>query len=287
MSHALKKPSAHPVKDWMSHLRLTSKLVAKKWTKGFTVKIPIYTETDTYILKTAETLQEIDLALKLRHLVFFEELQQKKKFFKIELDELDLNCDHLLIYSKQDSKVVGTYRLFSSHFFDRFYSEDEFDLTLFKKTPGHKLELGRACVLKEHRNGTVMQLLWRGISKYMQITDSRWLLGCSSVQTLDPSIITAMTFKLHHEGYTDNTFKVHPTHLYHPETHGIWFKNFTDPKIPLPAVEIPPLLHSYLKAGAKVALEPAIDVSFNCIDYLTIMDTQHMNPLFKRRFFNA
>lgn len=283
----MKNSAARPVKEWMGHLKATSKLVAKKITKKFHAKIIVFAETERYLLKTAENLKELDGVLKVRHTVFCEELQAKKKLFKIELDDLDLRCDHILIYDKQENCVVGTYRMFSSHFFDRFYSEEEFDLTHFKKEPDNKLELGRACILKEHRNGSVMQLLWRGLAQYMQETQSRWFLGCSSVQTLDPAEITAITFKLHRDGHTDDTYKIRPTHAYHPETHGIWFKNFTDPQVPLPDIEIPPLLQSYIKAGAKVALEPAIDVSFKCIDFLTILDLKKMHPVFFRRFFNG
>ncbi|MCB5295473.1 MAG: hypothetical protein LHW52_02880, partial [Candidatus Cloacimonetes bacterium] len=39
---------------------------------------------------------------------------------------------------------------------------------------------------------------------------------------------------------------------------------------------IPSLLNSYLKAGAKVCGSPALDRSFKCIDFLTLLDVSEL-----------
>jgi putative hemolysin len=40
--------------------------------------------------------------------------------------------------------------------------------------------------------------------------------------------------------------------------------------------KIPSLLNSYLKVGAKVCGTPALDKSFKCIDFLTLLDVSEM-----------
>jgi hypothetical protein len=48
------------------------------------------------------------------------------------------------------------------------------------------VELGRACVHAEHRNLTVLSLLWKGIAAYARERSARYLIGCSSLTSQDP-----------------------------------------------------------------------------------------------------
>ena len=50
---------------------------------------------------------------------------------------------------------------------------------------------------------------------------------------------------------------------------------------------IPPLLRSYFTAGAKVYGEPALDLDFKCIDFLTILDVNNLTSGYKRRYFKG
>jgi putative hemolysin len=49
------------------------------------------------------------------------------------------------------------------------------------------LELGRACVQREHRDSMVLMLLWKGIFRYACETGTRYLVGCSSLTSQDPA----------------------------------------------------------------------------------------------------
>ncbi len=283
-----------PVLDW-------TKLVASKITDRFKSKVSVYYETDQYLVKTAENAVELEQVLKLRHKVFYEELQKRRSFFKVELDFLDFKCDHLLIVDRSSEEVVGCYRLLSSHFFKKFYSESEFELTALLQEPGVKLELGRACILPQYRTGTVIQLLWRGITEYMKKTDTRFLMGCSSIHTVKPEEISVLIRKVEEEGLVDDHYQIRPTYKYHPFNHGVTLmegliqemdlENRYEPEslhpssVHLSAIELPPLILTYLKAGAKLAPLPAIDLDFHCIDFFTLLDRENMNPLFLRRYF--
>lgn len=264
---------------------MISNLVAKI-TDFFKSNVSIFYETEQYILKTAENASELEQILRIRHQVFYQELQNKKNFFKIELDSLDFKCDHLLIIDRVTEETVGCYRLLSSHFFKRFYSQTEFNLDALMAENDVKLELGRASILPAHRNGLVIQLLWRGITAYMKQTDTRFLMGCSSVQTLNPEEITFLIKKIEDEDLVEDQYHIRPTFKYHPYNHGVslvgssFFDFSTASKM-----ELPPLIQSYLKAGAKLSPLPAVDRDFGCVDFFTLLDRESMNPLFLRRYF--
>jgi len=52
---------------------------------------------------------------------------------------------------------------------------------------GQLLELGRACIEREHRDSVVLMLLWKGIYRYACETGARYLVGCSSLTSQDPA----------------------------------------------------------------------------------------------------
>ena len=177
---------------------------------------------------------------------------------------------------------MGTYRLLSSHFTHDFYSSSEFELGDFLRVPAVKLELGRACVHSNYRNGNTIDLLWKGLSRYIMETKTEYLFGCSSVKTVSPEAMNRLFRTLHdQEGLTDE-YQIRPTWDYR-------FPGFlsSGPE-PMSAVErrelLPPLLRSYLNAGAKVHGWPALDREFQCTDLLTILDWTKLNPRFRSRF---
>jgi len=53
------------------------------------------------------------------------------------------------------------------------------------------VELGRACVHRQHRNLVVLGLLWKGIAAYAKERGGRYLIGCSSLTSQDPVVGTA------------------------------------------------------------------------------------------------
>ena len=279
INHAAKR-----VREGFDQLTLTSKFVRSRFLRSYTAKVGIYLETETYLIKTAECADEIDELLKLRHRVFLQELQGKRKLFRIDLDRHDLACDHLMIIDRITGRAVGTYRLLSSHFFDAFYSEGEFQIDRVKELPGAKLELGRACIEPNHRNGMVIQLLWRGITEYMKRTETRYLFGCSSVQTLDPYDIRSTTFALRRFGPTEESLGIYPKKGYRPDEFDmdLTTQSDTDPK-----PELPPLVLSYLRAGAKMAPTPAVDWDFGCVDFFTLLDRETLSAPFQRKYFGS
>ncbi|HEY8278725.1 MAG TPA: GNAT family N-acyltransferase [Bdellovibrionota bacterium] len=243
----------------------------------FKPKIQVYQSTDKFILKTAESPFELRQVLKLRHEIFYKELQSRSHSTKLDFDEFDSICDHLIIIDRKTRKILGTYRLISSLYSERFYSQGEFNLTGVLELPGNKLELGRACIAQEFRTGTIINLLWKGIAEYISKTKSEYLFGCASVQTVDAVVASRLLALLRDKELVVEGLGVHPTEAYQC-------------KLPRVAAdeslqkEIPALIQSYILAGAKFYGEPALDVDFHCFDFFMMLKVSEMSRLFRRRY---
>jgi L-ornithine Nalpha-acyltransferase len=144
--------------------------------------------------------KDIKASQALRYQVFFEEMGAKPTpaitASKLDIDDFDSVCDHLLVVEHQDSgdyRVVGTYRLLRREAMQeigRFYSDSEYDISLIKNYNGGILEVGRSCVHSDFRNRSVMQLLWRGIGAYVVRFRIDYMFGCASFAGTDPISIT-------------------------------------------------------------------------------------------------
>jgi putative hemolysin len=243
--------------------------------RHFQTKVHVFQSSETFILKTADSPFELKQALKLRHDIFYKEMQGRQTDSQLDIDDLDAHCDHLIIIDKKSHKIVGTYRLISSAFSDTFYSEGEFDISEVKKLPGNKLELGRACIHPDYRTGTIINLLWKGIAEYLKKTNTKYLFGCASVPTVDPQEAARLLAYLQSKELSVNDYNVKPTDKYFtllPEA--------TAEK----EMELPALIQSYILAGAKFYGPPALDKDFACFDFFMMLKVDEMSRLFRRRY---
>jgi putative hemolysin len=242
------------------------------------------------VVKTVETWQELEACLKLRFEVFDREYKGSKRQVGLDIDSLDDVNDHLMILDERSGRIIGTYRLNSSQFSNRFYSTNEFAMDQILQKPGNKLELGRACIAKDHRNGAVIALLWRGIAEYIQLTETKLVFGCASVKTTDELEIARLTQLLKNQGHLTEAFEVQPTPHYAPpkldQNLNAISQSSDESWVDETQKLIPSLLRSYFKAGAKLAGPPALDLDFNCIDFLCVLEIDEMSPLFKSKYLN-
>lgn len=234
----------------------------------------------SYSLRIGEGPQDLEAAQRLRYAVFNLELQEgledSHRSGRDE-DPFDQVCDHLLVVHEESSQVVGTYRIQTGASAARnlgYYSEQEFDFGPLEPIRDQILEVGRACVHRDHRNLVVLGLLWKGIGAYALRRGGRFLCGCSSLTSQDPA-----------EGASAYEVLAR-THLVPPERR-------TRPKPPYhcpmdrlatPAPKIPKLLRAYLALGAKICGPPALDAQFKTIDFLTLLDLDDLSPTDRERF---
>lgn len=201
----------------------------------------------------------------------------------LDQDEFDDVCDHLIVRDESTRIVVGTYRFQSGNTAQKhlgYYSEQEFDLQLLEPYRPQVLELGRACIHREHRNISVLNLLWREIANYAKQRSLSLLIGCSSLTSQDPDYGLAAYELLSKRHLADAKWRTPPRPEF--ECHPSPRRSATPQVVP----KIPKLLSAYLVLGAKIGGPPAIDREFKTIDFLTILDLDSLPLRVWRRYLS-
>ncbi len=153
----------------------------------------IHAEAGAYCLRTAHTREDREAACRLRFRVFNVELGEGLESSYetgLDIDRFDAVCEHLVVEEKSTGRIVGTYRMQSGATAKRnlgYYSAQEFELGPYEPLRSGILELGRAAIDRAHRTPEVLTLLWRGIAQYAHCMGLRYLLGCSSLNSVDPA----------------------------------------------------------------------------------------------------
>ncbi len=257
--------------------------------KKFQPKFELNFEVGPYLVSTAKNYQDLIQCFTLRNEIFNKEFRGLHNL-KYDCDEFDETCDHITIYHTDSNKLVGTYRLNSTLYSDKFYTSQEFKISnlinLYNNTP--ILELGRACIDKDHRRGIVISLLWKGIAEYMNLSQSQSLFGCSSVKVTEVRDAALVYQYLFVNGHVDPYYAVRPQKNYEIKNFGLWFeyfqKNYSESLAQEASAKIPSLLKSYIKMGAKIIAEPALDEDFNCIDLLTLLHRDQLPQSTAKKF---
>ena len=236
----------------------------------------------SYHLRLAVSESDWLAAFRLRFLVFNLELGEGLETAYAtghDVDPFDAVCDHLIVEHAASGAVVGTYRMqtgiMAAANLD-FYSEREFDLSPYRQLQESVIELGRACVHRDHRTSEVLNLLWRGIAQYALNHRGRYLIGCSSLTSQDPAHGSAV-------------YEALEKSLVEPELRTIPRTDFVMPLV-LPGSagnKIPKLLRTYVAVGAKICGPPAIDREFKTIDFLTLMDLKNLPTRVRTRFLEG
>lgn len=240
-------------------------------------------------VRLARTADEVRAARELRRRVFFADAPDM--LMPLDEERYDLYCDHLLVFDETDgpagrSSVVGTYRLLRQ---DRarqaggFCTQGEFDAEgLVLRWPERSfLELGRSCVLPQHRSKRTAELLWQGIWAYCRRHAIDVLFGCASFPgTAMARHALPLSFLFHHvradaEWQAEPTSKLAaPMDLVPAEA--------VNPKSALAAM--PPLIKAYLRLGAKFGDSAVIDPVFGTTDVLVILRTEDISGRYLAHF---
>lgn len=234
-----------------------------------------------YNVYLAASEEEVLKAQRLRFVVFNLELNEglERAFDDgYDRDSFDAVCDHLLVEDVSSGEIVGTYRLQTGSTAGEalgYYSEQEFNLAPFEKVRSQILELGRACVHRDHRSFEVLNLLWKGITQYAISTGTRYMLGCSSL-TSQNAAEGWQVFNRLADYLCDVPFRTMPNPRFRLDGNAV--DGEMDP---------PKLLRTYLAIGAKICGPPAIDREFRTIDFLTFLDLHALPPSVRARYLGT
>jgi putative hemolysin len=235
-----------------------------------------------YATRLARNADEVCAAQVLRFEVFNLELNEglaSSHTCGRDEDPFDAVCDHLIVEHRPSGRVVGTYRLqtglnAAAHL--GYYSEQEFEFKNFERARPEIIELGRACVHREHRNLVVLGMLWKGIADYAKARRGRYLMGCSSLTTQDASVGASAYADLCRKHLASPQWRTRPLPAYDCSLN----------QLAAEPANIPKLLRAYLTLGAKICGPPALDRHFKTIDFLTLLDLDTLHPLARQRFFS-
>lgn len=233
-----------------------------------------------YAARLASGADEVRAAQTLRFEVFNLELNEgleQSYASGLDADPFDAVCDHLIVEHLPSQRIVGTYRLQTGNSAAKklgYYSAQEFEFNVFEPLRDQIVELGRACVHRQHRNLVVLGLLWKGIADYAKARSARYLVGCSSITSQDAAVGASVYAELFRKFLAPMEWRTQPR----PE--------FDCPldRLSEEEVKIPKLLRAYLGLGAKVCGAPALDRQFKTIDFLTMLDLEAMPRLARERF---
>lgn len=255
--------------------------------KSFDAAAPVLGRIGNMETRLARTKREVRQAQKIRYQVFYEELgaiaNRRTKLRKRDKDRFDKYCDHLLVIDRTDGKenIIGTYRLLQdrrARLCGGFYTQSEFDISpLMQQNHSQRfLEVGRSCVLKEHRSKRTMELLWQGLWSYVLNNQIDVLFGCASFQgTAVAHHATSLSWLAEYAKLAS-----HENCSALSET-AIDLKCFSseaahDPRRAMAG--LPPLLKGYLRVGAKIGSHAVVDHQFKTIDVLVALKVADIAP---------
>lgn len=237
-----------------------------------------------FSVKIAETEQELTAAQALRYDVFVRELGGGGAMVDhaagLERDRFDPYFDHMLLRDNNRDQVVGVYRLLRNDQAARigqFYSEDEYDLGVLKRSGKRLLELGRSCLHPDYRGGSAMFHLWSGLADYVARHRIEVLFGVASFHGTDPQALAQPLTLLHRRHLAPEDLRVRSKMF---ENMDLLTEDQLDRKRAM--VETPALIKAYLRLGGYVGEGAFVDHAFNTTDVCLILDTARMNPRQRR-----
>jgi len=238
----------------------------------------------TLLLSTDPTL--VDDAQRLRHEVFTSE----PGFDLVggadgrDSDRFDEYCDHLLVREDHSGELVGCYRMLpppGAIAAGGLYSATEFDVAELDSLRPSLVEMGRAVVREDHRNGGVVLLMWAGILAYLDRSGYDYVTGCVSVPVQGTPEETPGS---HIRAVRDFVRKRHASPFtVHPHRPVVLDGKALDDIEPPARTTLPPLMRGYLRLGAEVCGDPAHDPDFGVGDFPALLDKRNADVRYLQR----
>jgi putative hemolysin len=238
----------------------------------------------TLLLSTDSAL--IDAAQRLRHDVFTSEpgFDLETAIDGRDADRFDEFCDHLLVREEDSGELVGCYRMLpppGAIAAGGLYTATEFDVSALDALRPSLVEMGRAVVREDHRNGGVVLLMWAGILAYLDRCGYDYVTGCVSVPVQGaPDEVPGTQVR----GVRDFVRKRHAAdYTVRPYRPVLIDGKGLDDIAPPARLTVPPLMRGYLRLGAKICGDPAHDLDFGVGDFPALLDKRHADVRYLTR----
>ena len=191
---------------------------------------------------------------------------------KLDIDDFDTICQHVLIENLETEKLVCCYRILSfenGKNISRSYSSQFYDLKVIESYPEPMIEVGRFCIDPEDNDQSVVLTAWAALAKIVDQNQTGLLFGCSSFEGIEKEKYLD-SFALLRDRY------VAPYHL-RPKIKAAQIFCYSkdliftvDKKKALS--NMPPLLKTYLSMGAWVSDHAVVDFNMKTLHLFTGME---------------
>ena len=217
-------------------------------------------------------------------------LQETLAVSRLDIDPHDAISDLLVVCdATRDEAIVGTYRILRSEVLEQlvdyprvYAAERRYDLTRLRARGVSLMEMGRACVDPAYRSKAVLDLLWRGLSRYVFHYDIQAFFGCVSFMETDTRKIDEALLYLnaHHRAAEDVCPLARPSYRLALEAYAA-----QDQK-PITQIwrALPPLVRGYLRVGARVADGAVLDEEFGSIDVCMVAFREKTEARYYQRY---
>lgn len=244
-------------------------------------------------VRLAQNAEELRASQALRYQIYVGEIGAKptpqNEAVQLDRDQFDPVCDHLLVLEKQPDagapRVIGTYRLLRRGPMEKvgsFYTASEYDISAMMRYKGNVLEVGRSCVHADYRSRAAMQLLWRGITAYLEKFNIDMMFGCGSLYGADLAKHKQTLAYLYHYHLAPQDLRI--TAL--PELYNEMNLCEKD-KLQSPArlfAGLPPLIKGYMRLGGFIGDGAVLDPVFNTTDVAIIVETKAVKAKYMDRY---
>ena len=191
---------------------------------------------------------------------------------KLDVDDFDKICQHVLIENLDTEKLVCCYRILSfenGKNISRSYSSQFYDLKAIESYPEPMIEVGRFCIDPEDNDQSVVLTAWAALAKIVDQNQTELLFGCSSFEGIEK------------EKYLDSFALLRDRYIapYHWRPKIKAAQVFCYSKDLIFTVDkkkalsnMPPLLKTYLSMGAWVSDHAVVDFKMKTLHLFTGME---------------
>ncbi|WP_441960013.1 GNAT family N-acetyltransferase [Mycolicibacterium houstonense] len=241
-----------------------------------------------YTLLLSADPELIEAAQRLRHDVFTSEpgFALAGATDGRDADRFDEYCDHLLVREDRSGELVGCYRMLpppGAIAAGGLYTATEFDVRGLDALRPSLVEMGRAVVRSDHRNGGVVLLMWAGILAYLDRSGYDYVTGCVSVPTAGNADGPPGTQIRGVRDFVRRRHAAPAEHTVYPYRPVVLDGRGLDDIDPPSRTTVPPLMRGYLRLGAQVCGEPAHDPDFGVGDFPALLDKRHADVRYLKR----
>ena len=253
---------------------------------------PFIVESGDLAVRLAQTDADIDAAQTLRFKVFYEEMTARPSpaiaAAERDFDRFDPYCDHLIVLDQRlgsgPSAIVGTYRLMrrdAAARIGRFYTQDEYNIRKLLRGGRQIMELGRSCVHLDYRRHHTMQMLWRGIARYVLHYNVKLLFGCGSFPGADPEAHALPLSYLHYEHLAPLALRPKALRSRYVEMRRMGREHIDSKKA---IAALPPLIKGYLRLGGRIGDGAVIDPEFDTVDVCIVVRADGVTDRYMKRY---